>query len=138
MLENRQLAVFKGKCRQFRNSSECFKTHCGANNWPIWTQKVPKEAQRRGLQASIRLFPKIFWYTWTLNSRLSKMRSLHTYVMPRTVNFGWICIKYINKSLALLDAVINSVQFTQRSVRLVRRTFKSGYEINRPDHTKAC
>ena len=36
----------EGKCRRFRNSSECLKTHCGANNcnWPIWTQKVPKEA----------------------------------------------------------------------------------------------
>ena len=44
MFENRQLTVFEGKCCRFRNSSECLKTHCGANNWPIWTQKVPKEA----------------------------------------------------------------------------------------------
>ena len=39
-----QLTVFEGKCRWFRISSECLKTHCGANNWPIWTQQVPKEA----------------------------------------------------------------------------------------------
>ena len=36
--------VFEGKSRRFRNSSECLKTHCAGNNWPIWTQKVPKEA----------------------------------------------------------------------------------------------
>ena len=29
MFGNRQLAVFEGKCRRFRNSSECLKTHCG-------------------------------------------------------------------------------------------------------------
>ena len=44
MFENRQIAVFEGKCRRFRNFPECLKTHCGANDWPIWTQKVPKEA----------------------------------------------------------------------------------------------
>ena len=27
-----------------------------------------------------------------MSSRLSKIRSVHTYVMPRTVYFGWICI----------------------------------------------
>ena len=43
-LENQQLAVFEGKCRRFRNSSDCLKTHCAANNWPICKQKVPKEA----------------------------------------------------------------------------------------------
>ena len=26
-----------------------------------------------------------------MSSRLSKIRSVHTYVMPRTVYFGWIC-----------------------------------------------
>ena len=44
MFENRQFSVVEGKCRRFRNSSECLKTHCAANNWPIWRQKVPKEA----------------------------------------------------------------------------------------------
>ena len=29
-----------------------------------------------------------------MSSRLSKIRSVHTYVMPRTVYFGWICTKY--------------------------------------------
>ena len=44
MFENRQLAVFEGKCRRFRNSSECLNTSCAANDGTIWTQKVPKEA----------------------------------------------------------------------------------------------
>ena len=44
MFENRQIALIEGKCRRFRNSSDCLKTHCVANNWPIWTQNVPKEA----------------------------------------------------------------------------------------------
>ena len=67
MFENRQLAVFEGKCRRFRNSSECLKTHCGANDWPIWTQKVSKEAQRCELPTLKRFFSKIFWYTkWTV------------------------------------------------------------------------
>ena len=38
------MGIENGKCRWFRNSSACLKTHCAANNWPIWTQKVPKEA----------------------------------------------------------------------------------------------
>ena len=32
MFENRQIAVIKGKCRQFRNSSNFLKIHCAANN----------------------------------------------------------------------------------------------------------
>ena len=31
MFENRQIAVSEGKCRRFRNSSECLNTHCDAN-----------------------------------------------------------------------------------------------------------
>ena len=45
MFKKRQSAVFEGKCRQFRNSSECLKTHCAANNWPIWNLD-PKGAKR--------------------------------------------------------------------------------------------
>ena len=44
MLENRQIALIEGRCHWFRNSSDWLKTHCAANDWPIWTQKVPKEA----------------------------------------------------------------------------------------------
>ena len=43
-LINGQIAVFEGKFRQFRNSSGCLKTPFTSNNWPIWTQKVTKEA----------------------------------------------------------------------------------------------
>ena len=30
-----------------------------------------------------------------MNSRLSKIRSVHTYFMPRTVYFGWICMSSV-------------------------------------------
>ena len=89
MFENRQLTVFEEKCHWFRNSSKCLKTHCAVNNWPIWTQKVPKEAKRCGLQASRwGFFKNLLSY---MKSRLSKTRSVHMYVMPRTVYFDWIC-----------------------------------------------
>ena len=32
MLEHRQINGCEGKCRQFRNYSECLKTHCAAKN----------------------------------------------------------------------------------------------------------
>ena len=47
---------FTNRC--YRNSSKCLKNHCAANNQPIWTQKVPKEAQRCGLQSSTKVFQK--------------------------------------------------------------------------------
>ena len=62
MFENRQIAVIEGKCRRFRNSSECFKTRCAATDRPIVTQKVPKEAQECGLPTSIKIFGKIFCF----------------------------------------------------------------------------
>ena len=33
MFGNRQIAAIEGKCRQFRYSFECLKTHCAANNF---------------------------------------------------------------------------------------------------------
>ena len=60
MFENWQIAVIKGKCRRFRNSSKCLNTHCAANYWPISTQKLQKEAQRCGLQISLTYISKIF------------------------------------------------------------------------------
>ena len=65
MFQTRLIAVIEGICRRFRNSSECLKTHCAANNCPIWTQKSPKEALRVGLQTSTRDFPKICCCTRT-------------------------------------------------------------------------
>ena len=37
MIENQQIALIEGKCPRFRNSSNCLKTNCAANNVPIWT-----------------------------------------------------------------------------------------------------
>ena len=36
----------------------------------------------------LEFFKNVLLY---ISSRLSKIRSVHTYVMPRTVYFGWIC-----------------------------------------------
>ena len=33
----------EGKCRRYRNSSKCLKTHFATNNWPIWTKKKSKD-----------------------------------------------------------------------------------------------
>ena len=91
MFGNRQIAVIEGKCRRFRNSFECSNTYCAANNRPIWTQKVPKK--------SVKMWTTIFYKTFFknillyMNGRLSKTRAVHTYVMPRTVYFDWICMK---------------------------------------------
>ena len=37
-----------------------------SNNWPIWAQKVPKEAQKCGVPTSIRVSSKMFCCTWTV------------------------------------------------------------------------
>ena len=72
------------------NSSDHLKTHCAANNGPIWTQKVPK----RSVKMSTTSFYKSFFKKYVgihEQSAVSKIRSVHTYVMHRTVYFGWIC-----------------------------------------------
>ena len=108
MFENRQIAVIEAKCRQFRNSSEYLKTRHALNNWRIWTQKVQKEALRLGLQTSKRAFFKNIFLC--MNGHLLKIRSVHTYFMPRTVYFGWICTATMLKKRFfknLRDGVIN-------------------------------
>ena len=52
---------------------------------------MPKEAQRCGLQNSIRVFPKIFCCPWAVGCRKFVQYIRNTYVMPRTVYLGWIC-----------------------------------------------
>ena len=79
MFEYRQFTIIEGKCRWFRNSSECLKAHCSSNNWPIWTHKVPKEAR-------VNVWTKIFYKSFfknilfCMNIRWSKIRSVHMYV----------------------------------------------------------
>ena len=41
------------------------------------------------------MYNKYFLY---INGRLSKLRSVHTYIVPRTVYFDWICIWDIEKN----------------------------------------
>ena len=52
----------------------------------------------KGLKRSVKMWSTNFYKSFSKNillymsSRLSKIRSVHTYVRPRTVYFGWICI----------------------------------------------
>ena len=54
----------------------------------------------KGAKRSVKMwttnFYRSFWKNILLymSSRLSKIRSEHTYVMPRTVYFGWICTRW--------------------------------------------
>ena len=109
MSENDKMAVFEGKCRRFRNSSECLKTHCASNNWPIWTQKGAKRSVKMWLPTSTRVFSKIFCCTWMVGCQ-KLAQYIRTYVIPRTVYFNWICTqadcnsvsKYLNQTLITL------------------------------------
>ena len=72
MFGNQQIAAIEGKCRRFRNSSECLKNHCAANNWQIWTQSV---------KMWITNFYKSFFKNILLymNGGLSKFRWVNKY-----------------------------------------------------------
>ena len=50
MFENRQLALFEGKCRRFRNSSECLNTHCAVAQ--ITDQFGRKRYQKKRIDVS--------------------------------------------------------------------------------------
>ena len=57
------------KIDKYVDVSECLKTHCAANNWPIWMQTVPKGALRCGLQTFIRVFTIISCCKWAVGSQ---------------------------------------------------------------------
>ena len=56
---------FLWKVESISNSSESLKSPCASNNWSIWTQKVPKEAQR---------FTSFFSCPYVKNYTLSKFQ----------------------------------------------------------------
>ena len=57
-----------------------------------------------------------------MSSRLSKIRSLHTYVMLRTVYFGWICMipYFLDEYVSL-----NCMTIFYRNCVIVRRLLRS-------------
>ena len=55
------------------------KIHCASNNWPIWTQKVPKEALRCGLQTCTWVFQKQF----VVHKRSAVKNSFSTYAWSK-------------------------------------------------------
>ena len=62
----------------------------------IWRLTVPQMIVQFG-RRSVKMWTKTFFKRFFknillyMNGRLSKIRSVHTYAMPRTVCFGWIC-----------------------------------------------
>ena len=104
MFGNRQIAAIKGKYRRFLNYSECLKTHCTANNWPIWTQKS-------------------FFLILFINGRLSKIRSVHTYDMTRMVYFDWICkSKLPSQSALFIMPNLGWESFGELQIDLIKET----------------
>ena len=65
----------------------------------------------KGAKRSVKMFSTIFYISFFkyMNGRLSKIRLVHTYVIPRTVYFDWICIQILTTS------------FVQNSLYLVTR-----------------
>ena len=65
-----------------------------------------------------------------MSSRLSKVRSVHTYVMHRTVYFGWICtylknFTWMSMFHAVVFALFKSASRTFSSCPLIYQTFLS-------------
>ena len=67
---------FWKKMSSILSSYESLKSHCASNRWPIWTQRVPKEAQICELPTCIRVFSKIF----VVHERSAVKNSVSTYV----------------------------------------------------------
>ena len=57
-----------------------------------------------------------------MSRRLSKISSVHTYVMPRTVYFGWICML---GSLTFVSCHSFIANVSQKVVFLIERTSKA-------------
>ena len=65
----------------------------GDSPCPEWLTNL----DAKGAKRSVKMWTENFYKTFSknillyLSSRLSKIRLVHTYVMARTVYFGWIC-----------------------------------------------
>ena len=69
-----------------------------------------------------------------MNSRLSKVRSVHiTYVMPRTVYFGWICKRIFKDNL---DKYTFHFPFSFRKINQLGKVWKFFCEINFPSFSR--
>ena len=77
----------------------------------------------KGVKRSVKMWTTTFYKSFLKNillyisSRLSKIHSVHTYVMPRTVYFGWICncqTKFIHSFNIVTVADENLTQVVRR------------------------
>ena len=76
MFENRQLAVFEGKCRRFRDSSECLKTHCAVKNDQFGRRSFQKKRKDVDYKHLKEFFQKKIFYMNGRNIRMEKGRFL--------------------------------------------------------------
>ena len=78
----------------------------------LWRKKLTN-FEAKGAKRRVKMWNTNFYKNFSknillyMNSRLSKIRSVHTYVMTRTVYFGWICIYfYLEKNVCGVSATI--------------------------------
>ena len=88
------------------------KTHCALNNWPICAKKVHKRCVKMwALNFYKRLLKNIFLY---INGRSSKISSVHTYVMTRTVYFDCSCTMVSTRSTVNWTIIMENATFEKR------------------------
>ena len=88
MFENRQLAVFEGKCRRFRNSSECLKTH-----WAVALmidQFWGKRCQKKHKDGDCNLFYEFFQKCFVVHEQSAVGNSFSTYVCYAPDGLFWL------------------------------------------------
>ena len=93
----------------------------------------------KGAKRSVKMLTTNFYKSFFknillyMNGWLSKIRSVHTYVIPRTVYFGWICIRTQKLFFNLLNQSPWSKAKSFVSRYVVQKTFHSSellfYEI---------
>ena len=110
---NRQFTVIEGKGPRFRNPSEYLEYHCAANDWQIWTQNMPKEAQRCELQNSVRVYSKIFCCTWAVGCQ-EFVQYIYMLWSGRFILIAAVSprlIRFLSASIALLAFTVVVVVF---------------------------
>ena len=68
--------------------------------YQFWRKRYQKSVKIGTTNFYKNFFKDILFY---MSSRLSKIRSVHTYVMPRTAYFAWICRLWQNDELIMLE-----------------------------------
>ena len=122
MFENRQIAVFEGKCCRFRNSSECLDTHCAANDWPILMQKV--RSVKRWSTNFCKSFSKNILYAAVKNSfstYVDGFSLVESVCKKCQLIFRWWKLRVYTPVFKVGDAIIPQVWSSNQSQSLFVR-----------------